>query len=236
MKISQHIRNLRRKMRNLLQSSGVGVSLAYGVYRLICGTLRYTEHRENIKEQDEIALARKNGEIRESKPVIFCVWHDEIFPLMKVRGELDLACIVSPSKDGAILENLLHRGGVRTVKGSSRRDGLKALLMGARMMQQEGVHICITPDGPMGPRHKVKDGIFLLAKKGEARIVPMRVVMHNAIRFSSWDRFQIPLPFSRVEAHFAPGFFVTEELTEENLQVYRDKLESEMEKLAPSQE
>ena len=101
------------------------------------------------------------------------------------------------------------------------------------MMTQEGVHACITTDGPMGPRHEAKDGAFLIAQKANARIIPTRIYMHNSIHFPSWDKFQFPIPFSKVDLRFGEGFFCQDELTEENLQKYRTKLESELAELAP---
>ncbi len=150
---------------------------------------------------------------------------------MYVKQDLDIVCIVSPSKDGAILDKFLQKLGLRTVSGSSRKQGLRALLAGAKMMQQEQVHACITVDGPMGPRHKTKDGAFLLAQKAGAKIVPVRLIMRNSIKFPSWDKFQVPLPFSKLDIRFGQGFYVEQELTEDNLVTYREKLETELQEL-----
>lgn len=232
--MTRHIKSLRRKLRNYFMTSGVSVSILYYFYKIMCGSLRYTQDRTPIKEQDQRALDKRNGKnLDEAKPIIFCLWHDELFPLMQVKRDLDVVCIVSSSKDGTILNNLLSRLGTHTVAGSSRRDGLKALLSTVRMMKQEGMHTCITVDGPMGPRHKTKDGAFLLAQKANARIIPVRLFMHNSFKMPSWDKFQIPLPFSKVDVLLSDGFFVTEELTKENLSMYREKLEREFENLAP---
>lgn len=215
-------------------TSGISVSILYYFYKIICSSLRYTQNRSPITEQDQLALDKRNGKkIEEAKPVIFCLWHDELFPLMQVKRDLEVVAIVSSSKDGAILNNLLTRLGVHTVSGSSRRDGLKALLAGVRMMRQEGRHICITVDGPMGPRHKSKDGAFFFAQKANAKIIPVRLYMHNSLRMKSWDKFQFPIPFSKVDICLSDGFFVTEELTKENLQIYKDKLDGELATLAP---
>ncbi len=100
-------------------------------------------------------------------------------------------------------------------------------------MKDGTVHACITVDGPMGPRHKAKDGAFLLAQKANAKIMPVRLNMENSYAFPSWDKFQIPLPFSKVEVFFGEGFFVTEELTEEYLAVCRKRLEEELTGLLP---
>ena len=62
----------------------------------------------------------------------------------------------------------------------------------------EGYDLGITPDGPTGPAHSVKRGVFFLAEKSGASIVPVGVAASRARHLSSWDSFMIPMPFSRV--------------------------------------
>lgn len=231
--IKDKIANVRRRIRDLFRSSDFCVNFLAGFYRLFCKTLRYSGNREKIAEQDRAAKLRRQGQDAKGTPMVFCLWHDELFPLIYLQQDLDIVCIVSGSKDGAILEKFMQRLGLRTATGSSRRGGLKALLGAAKLMKDGTVHGCVTVDGPMGPRHKAKDGVFLLAHKAGAKIMPIRLDIKTSYKFSSWDRFQVPLPFSRVEVHFGDGFFVTEELTEEYLAVCRERLEKELTELLP---
>ena len=233
MQISKYTKPLRRKMRTLFSSSRLSLSILYHFCNTLCASLRYSQYLKSVSEQGEITLTKINGGKVHSQAAVFCLWHDELFPLLRVKIDAEVVCIVSASKDGNILSDLLNRFGFRTVKGSSRRDGLKALLSAVRMMTQEGVYGCVTVDGPMGPRHEVKDGAFLLAKKANAPIIPVRIFAHHTIRFPSWDKFQIPIPFTKVDIHFGEGFTIQDELTEENLQTYRAKLTEELASLAP---
>lgn len=75
---------------------------------------------------------------------------------------------------------------------------MKALLAAARRMRQDGLCGCVTVDGPRGPRHEVKEGAIFLAGRAAAPIVPIRLFMTRRKVFRSWDRFQLPWPFSRV--------------------------------------
>ncbi len=231
MKLKELAKKIRRKIRNFFLNSNFSASIIYYFYRILCATYRYKLDRTMVSHFDKQALDRKNGIDSGSDLAVFCLWHDELFPLLKLKKNLDIICVVSPSKDGNILNNLLVKLGLKTVSGSSRKDGLKALLKGAKMMREEKIHICITVDGPMGPRHKVKDGAFLLALKTGAKIIPVRILMSKSYKFSSWDKFQIPLPFSKVEVRVGEGFFITEELTEETLVVHRQNLENGLENL-----
>lgn len=168
------------------------------LYTAICSTLRI--HEENRTAIDE-AHARGDR-------LIFCLWHDELFSLIPVARQLRVVSIVSPSSDGDMLARILESKNVGAVRGSSTRGGVRALLGLARMMKNEQVHACITLDGPAGPRHKAKEGALFLANRTNARIVPVRIRTHQAVRLPTWDRFQVPLPFSRVTIRFGEAWDV----------------------------
>ncbi|MDR2077328.1 MAG: lysophospholipid acyltransferase family protein [Desulfovibrio sp.] len=157
-------------------------------YRLWCCTLRIAEEGREASDALEAA----------GKPMVIVLWHDEFFPMMYIRRTLKVVAIVSRSRDGEYLARLLEALGIRTARGSSSRDGLKALLRTARLMADQRYNGCITVDGPRGPRHVVKEGAIFLAMRSAAHIVPLRIFPERAKVFRSWDRFQLPLPFSRV--------------------------------------
>ena len=198
--------------------------VVHGLYRAVCGSLRFHEH--NRHWLDEL---NARGE-----RMVFCLWHDEMVPLMRMQKQLDIVTVVSPSRDGELLATVLEKLGLRTVRGSSTRGGAKALLGAARLMRRQGVHACITVDGPAGPRHKAKDGAFFLARHADAYIAPVRLVMSPALRIPSWDRLQIPLPLGRVTVlHGQPWKPDVPELTPEALAADRARLEAELAALAP---
>jgi len=194
------------------------------LYRLWCSTLRI---RESGREAfDALAAA--------GKPAICCLWHDELFALMHVRRTLRVVTIVSQSNDGEYLARLLQALGLKTARGSSSRGGLKALLHTARLMRQEKYNGCITVDGPRGPRHKAKPGAIILAFRTPAHVIPTRLFLHRAKKFRSWDRFQLPLPFSKVDIVFgAPYLLSIDELNEATLEQERLELERRLHALCP---
>lgn len=199
-------------------------TVLHAVYRAVCGSLRFREHgRQRLDELDA------RGE-----RLIFCLWHDEMVPLMRMQKQLDIVTVVSPSRDGALLAGVLEKMGLRTVRGSSTRGGAKALLGAARLMRNQRVHACITVDGPAGPRHQAKDGAFFLARHADAYIAPVRLVMSPALRIPSWDRLQIPLPLGRVTVlHGKPWKPDNPDLTPETLAADRARLEADLAALAP---
>ena len=158
------------------------------IVRLWCMTLRL--ERRNL-------AVFKDPELRARRPVII-LWHDEIFPLISSHSDEHMACVVSQSKDGELLATVLEGFGFRTVRGSSSRGGMRALVAAKRFMVEHNLGVIFTVDGPRGPRHKVKPGAVFLANLAGSPVVPVRVVMERAKIFhKAWDKFQLPWPFSR---------------------------------------
>ncbi len=136
-------------------------------------------------------------QLRAKRPVIM-LWHDEIFPLIPAHAGERMACVVSQSKDGEILAAALKSFGFMSVRGSSSRGGMRALIAAKRVMDEQGVGVIFTVDGPRGPRHKVKPGAIFLARHAGSPIVPVRAVMSRTKVFHrAWDKFQLPWPFSK---------------------------------------
>jgi len=197
------------------------------VYSAWCSTLRYTQ--VNRETCDTLS--------RQGIPLVFTLWHGEVFAFPFKRGDWKIFTIVSRSTDGEYLARLLQSQDIHPLRGSSSRGGLAALLRGAKIMKENSMHACITIDGPRGPRQEVKDGALYLAHRAGAYIVPMRAVYASAKIFGSWDRFALPYPFSRVTMIFGEPYTIeAEELTEDVLAVERQRLKSALDALLPQTE
>jgi len=165
----------------------------------------------------------------DTQPVIFCLWHNRLAISMVVRRRYPrkLAALVSASKDGALLAAVLARFGVEHVRGSSSRRGPQALLELTSRAQQ-GYDLAITPDGPKGPRYVVKEGVIALARTTGLPIIPVTCNTRWKLGLKSWDRFQIPLPFSRCELILNEPIFVHREADEAERENQRVKLENSL--------
>ncbi len=128
--------------------------------------------------------------------VLYGFWHGVQLPLLFTHRRRGITVMVSRSRDGGIIADLLHSMGFHTVRGSSSRDGASAAsaLVDA-LSRGDGA---ITPDGPRGPREKAKPGIAAIASLAGVPVQAMGIAARPAIRLGSWDRFLIPLPGSRV--------------------------------------
>jgi 3-deoxy-D-manno-octulosonic-acid transferase len=128
--------------------------------------------------------------------VLYGFWHGVQLPLLFTHRSRGITVMVSRSRDGAIIADLLQSMGFSTVRGSSSRGGARAAseLIDA-LSRGDGA---ITPDGPRGPRETAKPGITAIASLAGVPVVAMGVAAWPAVRLGSWDRFMIPLPGSRV--------------------------------------
>jgi lysophospholipid acyltransferase (LPLAT)-like uncharacterized protein len=111
------------------------------------------------------------------------------------------------------------------VRGSTSRRGPQALRE-LTTWGRKGYDLAITPDGPRGPVYVIQDGIIALAQLSGMPIIPVSYHLSWKIRVRSWDRFQIPLPFSRCEMIYEKPIRVPRETTATDRENYRLQLEN----------
>jgi lysophospholipid acyltransferase (LPLAT)-like uncharacterized protein len=165
----------------------------------------------------------------DGQPVIFCLWHNRLAISMVVhrRYPRKLAALVSASKDGALLAAVLGRFGVEQIRGSSSRRGPQALLE-LTSHAQMGYDLAVTPDGPKGPRYVVQEGVIALAQLTGLPIIPVTCNTRLKLCLKSWDRFQIPLPFSKCELILNEPILVPREADSAEREERRMKLETSL--------
>ena len=123
-------------------------------------------------------------------------WHGwSLLPIYRYRRR-GFYSMVSVSKDGELQNKVLMSRGFKTIRGSSGRRGVQALLESVRCIQA-GHMMAITPDGPKGPARKVQPGPVYLARKSGCPVLPVGVACEPCWRLSSWDSHAVPKPFSR---------------------------------------
>ena len=168
-------------------------------------------------------------------PAIFCIWHNRLALSVKMYfnfsrrrfASAGMAGLVSASKDGALLAAIFQSMGIVPVRGSSSRRGPQALRE-LTTWAERGYDVCITPDGPRGPRYIVADGPIALAQLTGLPIVPASYYLQWKIQLKSWDGFQIPLPFSRCEVIAGRVMQIPQQLSDEEQEKKREELEAEL--------
>ncbi len=131
------------------------------------------------------------------RTVFFAFWHGRQLPLIHTHRGEGVTVLVSRNTDGQYVTNVLHSMGFDTIRGSSSRGGMEAL-RGMAGKLRRGKDCAITPDGPRGPMEKAKAGAAHISRLGGRPVVPMGSSAWPVVRFRSWDRFMLPLPFARI--------------------------------------
>ena len=135
-----------------------------------------------------------------SRPWVLAFWHGTQWPLLAWRRRRRTVVLVSLSSDGAIQARALSVQGLRVVRGSSSRGGVRGLAALVRAMKTEDADAAFAVDGPRGPRGVVKGGVVVAAQATGAVLVPMTGrVRQGIVLRRAWDRFAIAWPFTRVD-------------------------------------
>jgi lysophospholipid acyltransferase (LPLAT)-like uncharacterized protein len=166
---------------------------------------------------------------------IYCLWHDRIFAGTFFLRDRGIVVITSQSLDGEYIARFLKRFGFGTVRGSSSRGGVKALVEMIRHMRR-GLPMAFTVDGPRGPRYVAKTGPILLAKKTGNPILPFSVECSSFWTVNSWDRMQIPKPFTKARFILGEPIYVSAEMNDEELRSKLLELQASLDALVDSGE
>lgn len=161
------------------------------------------------------------------KPFILSVWHGRVLLPIYVHRHENIQAMVSEHRDGEMIARTLIRLGYGTVRGSSTRGGRKAAIGMIRALRQGAVGAVI-PDGPTGPRCKLKPGLVTLAQRSGAYILPITFASSRRIVFKSWDRFYLWLPFARSVVVYGKPIAVSPDLAEPEFAASRKQIENEM--------
>lgn len=147
--------------------------------------------RPEVLGEDEVLRRWQQGE-----RLLLPFWHDQLLLMVRAYRGPGAKVLISASRDGELIARTMNCFGLGTVRGSSRRGGREAF-RALVQLGKEPFDLAITPDGPKGPRHELKDGIVELARITGRTVVPMCFVCSRGWRLPSWDRFLIPSPFAR---------------------------------------
>lgn len=178
----------------------------YTLIRVIGRTIRY--ETSGLEHLDAVEKA--------GKLPIYTFWHDRIFAAAWYFRNRGIAVITSQSKDGEYIARFIQRLGYGAIRGSSTRGGVGALVEMIKAMRN-GTPTAFTVDGPKGPRYEAKPGPVLLAKKTGDPIVPFVVECARFWTVKSWDKLQIPKPFTRARLIIERPIYVGANADEQEL-------------------
>jgi hypothetical protein len=145
------------------------------------------------------ARRRREGEdIR----CIYATWHEMLWHGIGAVRDEGVCVLVSTHRDGEAIARVVERQGFNLARGSSTRGGAQGMRELLRAGRDPDVDLCVTVDGPRGPRRELKDGVLFTAAMTGRPIVPLAVAVDRAWRLGTWDRLIIGKPFTRVAVAF----------------------------------
>jgi len=196
--------------------------IASWLVRLWFGTVRVEIINKNV--YDEYILNNKD-----KGNIVVASWHRHaVFFFYFFRNIKNGVGMVSRSKDGEIVARVGKRFGYDFVRGSSSKGGGEALLAMIDYMNKGGVmRFCGTAvDGPRGPARILKKGMLVLAKETGAYFIPIACSGTKVKTFHrAWDKTIIPYPFSKIVMEFATPFIIPKDISEEDMENLRIKVE-----------
>lgn len=187
----------------------ISAFFVYLFVRLVAMTYRFRYYGlENIEQAKS---KHANGSY------VFAIWHENLIAGILASKTVSHACIVSPSRDGEFVATTLKYLGHVSARGSSSRGGKRAM---DEMIKYVGTGIpgAITVDGPRGPRHVPKRGIFEIARATGAPIIPYTAIPKNCWVFKkSWDQTRLPKPFSKILVFYGDPVFIDQNIQTSDL-------------------
>lgn len=199
--------------------------------RLLASTVKFRSHGESLAPHPLLPDCPRT--------YIVATWHDTmLMPIMLRRLIHDktpnnrMTTLVSLHQDGSFLTYAMKYFDLGTVRGSTNRGGTAALKSLIDEVQLQ--HICMTPDGPRGPRRVISQGIIALASMSQVPIIPCAFMASRYWRFKgSWTDLILPKPFSTIYAVMGQPFHVPPDLSKAEIEEYRQKMQLEMDRLEP---
>jgi lysophospholipid acyltransferase (LPLAT)-like uncharacterized protein len=169
-----------------LQTRLISTAVAPAI-SVLCRTLTWkvegAEHYERI--------------IQSGRQPIIAFWHGRILPATWFFRNRGIVALTSANFDGQWIARVIEQLGNRTVAGSSSRGGARALIQ-LKRESMRGHPVAFALDGPRGPARIPQPGAMWLAAATGNPILPFHAESSRHWQLSSWDRTQVPRPFSRV--------------------------------------
>jgi lysophospholipid acyltransferase (LPLAT)-like uncharacterized protein len=190
--------------------AGVG----YPVMAALGGTLRWRV--TGLQHFDAIQAAGH-------QPVM-AFWHGRILPATYYFRRRGIVVITSENFDGEWIARIIERFGYGTARGSTSSGGKRAILQLMRELKA-GHPAGFTLDGPRGPARVAQPGAVWLAMATGNPLLPFHLEASSAWTARSWDRTQIPKPFSTVGLAVGEPLYFEPHASAEALEAARVELE-----------
>ncbi len=209
----------RHSWRRRLEVAAIA-ALGYPVIAALGHTLRWRV--EGLEHLDRVTACGR-------QPVM-AFWHGRILPATFYFRGRGIVVITSENFDGEWIARIIERFGYGTARGSTTRGGRRAMVQLLRSMA-EGRPAGFTLDGPKGPARVAQPGAIWLAQETGSPLVPFHLEASSAWHVRSWDRTQIPKPFSTVAIAMGEPIYLPKDRSDAAIEAGRRELEARLQAL-----
>lgn len=165
--------------------------------------------------------------LKRLSPTVFVLWHGRLLLCAHRYRGYGVGTLISQNRDGEYITGMIERWGYRVVRGSSSRRGSSAFRGIVRLLES-GAPVALTPDGPRGPRQKMKLGPLRAAMMAGVPVIPAAASATRGAFFGRWDRFLVPAPFARCPYAFGDPIHIDPSTTEDELRGVADLVEQRL--------
>lgn len=207
-KIKSFLKTVKKKLFANRVSNYLLAVIVYLYIKLVFHTTSW--HRQIYTENFEDYISG-------NKQAIFAFWHGRLLMIPAFypkNSQIDI--LISTHRDGQFITDVIKMFGINAVRGSSRK-AKQSSTKELAITIESGRNIALTPDGPKGPRHKIKEGLANLAIKYQIPIIPIGYYTKNHRSINSWDRFLLPLPFGKGVFICNQAIFPPSNIEQENI-------------------
>jgi lysophospholipid acyltransferase (LPLAT)-like uncharacterized protein len=174
----------------------------------------------------------KFKEVHEEKyqgPAIYAIWHANqyVYLAKNLKDRPNFNLLISPSNDGDMIAKVCAQMNFSLIRGSTKRQGMLAIRDMIKVFRK-GQSVAYTVDGPKGPAFQVKEGLIRIAQMAQVPIIPVMPATKHKFIFNSWDKYEVPVWFSRSVAMFGKPIFVQKNANDDELENYRVIIENKL--------
>ena len=177
------------------------------IWRTIEGEALYHYHRATavtlrwqFEGKANLTLAKSS-----ERPILWAFWHESVTPFIMYvaafHDPADFTLVTAGDVRSEILGRLASRMKAHPfgidMQGNPMESGRKLLRVIQAM--KRGKQSMLAPDGPDGPAFEPQKGVAFLAKKAKAVVIPVAIYAKTAYRLNRWDKYQVPIPFSKMQ-------------------------------------
>lgn len=196
----------------------IAMSVVYGYMHIVYKTSRIVING-HINELHDV-LFDKN------KSAIMLAWHGKVAILGTIFKQTfcehlhihkNIFILASKHRDGRLMATFIEMLGYKQIAGSTinkkrenavERSGAVSSILTIIKEIKNGSIIFLAPDGPKGPANKINSKIVDIAKKYKTPLCPISVNYSFKYQFKTWDKFNFPFPFGRVNVFFEEPVYV----------------------------